>query len=122
MMQERLINIIMSVVVPQMSGDCQVGEYSIPYWFAERLADKLIENGVTMPTFKVGDIVWAYDFMWGIIPCEVDRPYHCRCGNEGECTFEMSFEEDDIGKYVFATKDEADEYRDSLIRKDYLND
>lgn len=59
-------------------------------------------------TFKVGDIVWIYDPMWGIIPAEVDRPYHCRCGEEGGCTFEMSFSEADIDKYVFAIKEDAE--------------
>jgi hypothetical protein len=93
-----------------MDGDVAIGEWSVPQWFAEEIADALIENGVTLPTFKVGDIVWVYDFMWGIIPCEVDGPYHCHAGSEGGCTFEMSFEEKDIGYIVFATKEEAETY------------
>lgn len=68
------------------------------------------ENVMAAPiTFKVGDIVWVYDPMWGIIPAEVDRPYHCRCGEEGGCTFEMSFSEADIDKYVFAIKEYAED-------------
>ena len=122
-MKDRLVDIITGVSCPRMNGDVQIGEWSVPQWFAERIADELINNGVTLPTFKVGDIVWVYDFMWGVIPCEVDRPYHCRCGEESQCTFEMSFEEDDIDTYVFATKEDA-EYFMYLIdgRKDYLND
>lgn len=69
-----------------------------------------MRDDIILPTFKVGDVVWAYDFMWGIIPCKVDRPYHCRCGNAGGCTFEMNFAEEDIGSYVFATKEEAEMY------------
>jgi hypothetical protein len=91
-----------------MMGDVQIGEYNTPYWFAELLADALIDNGVFVPTFKVGDVVWVYDFMWGIIPCKVDRLYHCCCGEDGGCTFKMNFEEKDIGLYVFATKEEAE--------------
>lgn len=51
-------------------------------------------------SFKVGDIIWVYDeFMWGVIPCTVDKPYHCICGEKYGCTFEMHFTEDDIVKY-----------------------
>ena len=113
-MRQKLIDILTNVSSPMMSGDVQIGEYKTPYWFAELLADALIENGVTLPTFKVGDIVWVYDFMWGTIPCEVDRPYHCRCGSSwgsnSAITFEMAFDEKDVGDYVFATKKEAEEY------------
>lgn len=109
-MRKKLIDILTSVSTPRMSGDAQIGEYSTPYWFAELLADELIKNGVTISAFKVGDIVWVYDFMWGIIPCEVDRPYHCHAGREGGCTYENSFTELDIGEYVFATKEEAEKY------------
>lgn len=109
-MKQRLIDILMSVVEPRMDGDVTIGEWSIPQWFAEKVADELINNGITLPTFKVGDTVWVYDFMWGFVPCEVDRLYHCRCGSDGQCTFEMQFEETDIGKYVFATKEEAEKY------------
>ena len=60
-------------------------------------------------TFKVGDIVWVYDdFMWGVIPCTIDKPYHCICGEKGGCTFEMHFTEDDVGKIIFSTKEEAE--------------
>ncbi len=110
LMRDRLVNIITSVSYPRMHGDVQIGEWSIPQLFAEKIANELIDNGVIVPTFKVGDIVWVYDCMWGIIPCEIDRPYHCRCGNEGACTFEMSFSEADIGDYIFATKEDAEVY------------
>ncbi len=109
MMKERLINILMNADVPIKCGNDNIGVCHISHDVAESFADALIENGVVLSTFKVGDIVWVYDFMWGIIPCEVDKPYHCRCGNEGQCTFEMCFEEKDIGQYVFATKEEAEE-------------
>lgn len=58
---------------------------------------------------KVGDYVWVYDeFMWGLIPCQVDRPYHCRCGEDGGCTFETFFADSDFGKTVFLTREEAE--------------
>lgn len=99
-MREKLINIL---------GNIQHGKTKLlPTWMIEPLVDALIENGVTISKFKVGDIVWVYDFMWGIIPCEVDRPYHCHAGREGSCTYENSFTEEDIGEYVFATKEEAE--------------
>ena len=61
------------------------------------------------PPVKVGDYVWVYDeFMWGLIPCQVDRPYHCRCGEDGGCTFETFFADSDFGKTVFLTREEAE--------------
>lgn len=113
-MKQKLIDILTNI---------KNGHYKLlPTWMVEPLADALIENGVILPKFTKGDIVWVYDFMWGFIPCEVDRPYHCHSGSDGGCTFEMNFEEDDIGIYIFATKEEAEEARNSWIRKDNYND
>lgn len=110
-MKKRLMHILNNI---------RHGEFNIlPTWMVEPVADALIENGVILSTFKVGDVVWVYDFMWGVIPCEVDRPYHCRCGKEGGCTFEMSFEEKDIGRDVFATEKECREYNGLVLRSKY---
>ncbi len=63
---------------------------------------------MSKPKFSIGSTIWYYDdFMWGLIPCTVDRPYHCRCGEPGSCTFETSFSDADIGKSVFETEGEA---------------
>ena len=60
-------------------------------------------------SFKVGDTVWVYDeFMWGVIPCTIDKPYHCICGKKGGCTYEMYFSEDDVGEIIFGTKEKAE--------------
>jgi calcineurin-like phosphoesterase family protein len=59
-------------------------------------------------SIKVGDIVWVYDFMWGVIPCEVDALYSCRCGTKDGCTFKMAFSEEDIGTYIFFSREEAE--------------
>lgn len=110
-MRDRLFDILTSIKTPYDIGGEYVGDFPIvPKWVAEKITDVLIENGVIVPTFKVGDIVWVYDFMWGVIPCEVDRPYHIHTGKEGGCTFEVDFDESDIGTYVFATKEEAEKY------------
>lgn len=74
-----------------------------------RELEKKLEEFDRLQSFKIGDTVWVYDFMWGIIPCEVDEPYHCRCGEVGGCTYGMYFGEKDIGKYIFATKEEAED-------------
>lgn len=108
-MRNRLIDIIENTHMPIMVGNDTVGVYKLSHVVAEKLADELIYYGVTVPRFKVGDIVWVYDHMWGIIPCEVDRPHHCRCGKEGSCTFEMDMNERDIGLYIFSTKEAAEE-------------
>lgn len=100
-MRNKLVDILANI----RHGDIRL----LPTWMIEPLADALIKNGVTFSTFKVGDVVWVYDYMWGIIPCEVDSPYHCCSGKEGGCTFEMNFTEKDIDKYIFATKEEAEQ-------------
>lgn len=67
------------------------------------------EEQTPAPSVKIGDYVWVYDeFMWGLIPCQVDRPYHCRCGEDGGCTFETFFADCDFGKTVFLTREEAE--------------
>lgn len=102
-MRQRLIDILMSINTPSNIK-------LIPTWMVMEIADALIKEGILLPTFKIGDIVWVYDDMWGIIPCKIDRPYHCCAGEEGSCTFEMSFTEGDIGDLVFATKEDAEIY------------
>jgi len=77
--------------------------------FGAWYADYILADGWIRPPCKVGDVVWFYDgFMWGLLPCKVDRPYHCICGEEGGCTFSANFTNEDIGKTVFLTKEEAE--------------
>ena len=101
-MRDRLIELLglpLQIKVPNQIGSYDtIGERTLKRGDCERLADHLIANGVIVPPCKVGDTVWVDDFMWGLIPCKVDRPYHCICGEKGSCTFEMSFTDDDIGK------------------------
>lgn len=108
-MKNRLIDILENTHLPIMRGKDTIGVYKLSHIVAERIADELITHGIKVPMFKVGDIVWVYDPMWGILPCEVDRPYHCRCGEEGGCTLEMNIDERDIGRYIFHTKEAAEE-------------
>lgn len=102
-MKNRLIDIMMhTTIIPN-------SDKTMLECCAEAFADELIANGIILPSFKVGDTVWVYDeLMWGIIPCTIDKPYHCISGKEGGCTFEMQFTEDDVGKIVFCTKEEAE--------------
>ena len=75
----------------------------------EECADYLLANGVIVPPCKVGDVIWVYDFMWDLIPCKVDEPYHYVCGESGGCTVEGYFTDKDIGKTVFLTKEQAEQ-------------
>lgn len=96
-------------------ADCEYRDIEYDKCKAMFLADSILEDGWIRPPCKVGDTVWVDDFMWGLIPCKVDRPYHCTCGENGGCTFEMSFTDDDIGKTVFLkvervpTKEQAEQ-------------
>lgn len=74
----------------------------------EEKADYLLANGVIVPPCKVGDIIWVYDFMWGLIPCKVDEPYHYVCGDGRGCTVSGNFADKDIGEWVFLSKQDAE--------------
>jgi hypothetical protein len=100
--KDRLIELVRGAKKNTKGANCDLEREHL-------FADYLIENGVIVLPCKVGDIVWVDDFMWGLIPCKVDRPYHCICGEKGGCTFEMSFIDDDFGKKVFLTKEEAEQ-------------
>lgn len=102
-MKSRLLDIMMNAtIIPDMNK-------TMIECCAEAFADELIANGIILPSFKVGDTVWVYDeFMWGIIPCTVNKPYCCIGGKNDSCTFEIQFTEDDVGKIVFYTKEEAE--------------
>lgn len=101
-MRDRLLDIMMNTIVtPQKRQYCDAD-------CAEAFADELVKHGIILPTFKIGDTVWVLDVLWGVIPCTVDRPYHCICGESGGCTYEMSFAENDIGDFIFSTREEAE--------------
>ena len=100
--RERLIELIRKAKKNTKGANCDLEREML-------FADYLLENGVIVPPCKVGDTVWVYDdFMWGLIPCKVDKPFHCYCGEKGGCTFEMAFTYDDFGKTVFLTREEAE--------------
>ena len=122
-MRDRLVDLIKEC--HKKENDIMFGE-NRPLEFDEWTgiyADHLIANGVIVPPCKVGDTVWVDDFMWGLIPCKVDRLYHCTCGENGGCTFEMSFTDDDIGKTVFLkvervpTKEQAKQQDEQKLKE-----
>lgn len=73
------------------------------------IVECLLNNDAILPPCKVGDTIWVNDFMWGLIPCKVDEPYHYVCGYDGGgCTVSGYFADKDIGEWVFLAKEEAE--------------
>ena len=101
--RERLIELIKQVV----------HEY-----FAEDIADLLLENSIFVPPVKLGQIVYTiqgqrkYPKEWrvvGIWKSEEVCNFHMVCYIDGKFVESASIDEDLIGKSVFLTKEEAEQ-------------
>ena len=87
---------------------------------AKHIADHLLENGVIVPPCKVGDTVYIVcgdDYYDENLYVEEHKITGMTFSNEHECYFFMNeclgqylepFEECDIGKTVFLTREEAE--------------
>ena len=98
---------------------------NMPFCTYKEEARWLLENGVIVPPCKVGDVVYGYcDVFGAILPYIVqnfgvgfmgkDRP-NCwfweatsHATETDELLDEIDFDLDDIGKWVFLTKEEAE--------------
>mgnify|MGYP004459423213 CR=1 FL=1 len=105
---------------------CESAKNIIEYAFsddtskAERIREllKADKDGrlVVLPC-KVGDTVWMYEEAFGIVlPYTIDLisfvgkgcGYSANCNHNGELIDSIDFEDDDIGKTVFLTREEAE--------------
>lgn len=71
----------------------------------EQLAKENAELKNLVPYPPIGSIVWVEDCMWGVIPAEIDKPFHYKAGKEGGCTLEGFFTLEDIGQTIFLSQD-----------------
>ena len=46
--REKLVELLSNIYLPMMDGHNTIGEYNIPHKFKEKIADYLINNGVTV--------------------------------------------------------------------------
>ena len=92
--------------------------------WAEVIAEHLLANGVIVPPCKVGDTVYSYCEVFGVIlPYFVETlnigyidknkvlaQYEANCTNdeESELIDSIDFEFEDFGKTVFLTREEAE--------------
>ena len=67
---------------------------------AAKVADNLLENGVSVPSCKVGDTVYQLDSVGDIYKSEVTQVIYNTKG--------VAFDERAIGKFVFLTREEAE--------------
>lgn len=83
--------------------------------FSERLADFLLENGVIFPRAKVNQSIWTDDQFVDGIPHEghvtsikITNGYNAYYCSFDEFPVSFAFVNDDIGKIVFFTQEEAE--------------
>lgn len=97
---------------------CHTCGESTDSYCAEYLAEYLIENGVIVPPCKVGDTVYVIVQDSGIWEFEV-RAAQMTVGVNGQgavwmrwcfvCADTIRFKDEDIGKSVFLTREEAEQ-------------
>lgn len=104
------------------------------HW-AEIIADHLLANGVIVPPCKVGDTIYSFCDVFGVILPYViqnfgvgflgkDRPNYwyweatSHATETDELIDEIDFDLDDIGKTVFLTKEESEAKLKELIEVD----
>ena len=103
--RERLMELVKQSVVP---------------YFAEEIADNLLENGIIVPTLKLGDKVWIIERRYGYETKSYEVvyiKYVKDCGGQlcyysampfGKPILSINFNDRDIGKIVFLSKEEAE--------------
>lgn len=101
-MRDRLITYIM-----------QANEPMISLATAERIADNLLDKGVIVPPVKVGQTVYRIRGNYGGISIHKGFVSQVDFYNDRETRFwddghPLSFVDDDIGKTVFLTREEAE--------------
>ena len=100
------------------------GEY-INEQFSERLADFLLENGVIFPRAKVNQSIWTDDQFVDGIPHEghvtsikITNDYNAYYCSFDEFPVSFAFVDDDIGKTIFFTREEAEKALEKLDSKE----
>lgn len=88
-----------------------------PYDRLRELAEADKDGRVVVLPCKVGDTVWMCEEDFGIVlPYTIDLisfvgkgcGYSANCNHNGELIDSIGFEDDDIGKTVFLTREEAE--------------
>ena len=117
-MRDRLIELIRKARKNTKGANCDLEREM-------RFADYLLANGVIVPPCKVGDTVYSFCDVFGVIlPYVVqnfgvgfmgkDRPNYCfweatsHATETDELLDEIEFDLDEIGKTVFLTREEAE--------------
>ena len=116
-MRDRLIELLRKPL-PIIRGYATVGETRMSIVDAEKIADRLLSEGVIVPPCKVGDVVYVTDIFEGkIAECEVIK-IECFAGNEvtlieykapkEDVVYSYECSDTELGKTVFLTKEEAE--------------
>ena len=113
-MRDRLIELLRRPL-PVMERDTTIGERRLPYLWAEKLADHLLANGVTVPPVSIGDSLWTIyrnkPREWKVIYLGFNgKGWHINVhwsNKEGFVTREVDGK--DLDRIFFRTKEEAEQ-------------
>lgn len=115
-MRDRLIELIKKAddKYRDICDRCDKDGYKSYPQYEEFVADRILANGVIVPPCKVGDTV--YSFIQGIPVIYEGHVYEiiynghvCVYRGTRKGYFTQAFSEDDIGKTVFFTREEAEQ-------------
>ena len=118
-MRDRLIKLLETDVECNKDGhgDCSMCEYKYAddkcaHYLSNIIADFLLANGVIVPPVSVGQTVYRKYWNGGFVKCTVsmitqkaDKSFKIRLSYNGSVG---DYTEDDFGKTVFLTKEEAE--------------
>ena len=103
-MRDRLIELTKASLIRHIDKSCKL---------AENIADDLLAGGVIVPPVKVGQTVYRIRGNYFNAPIHKGFVAQVNFYNDGETRFwddghPLSFTDDDIGKTVFLTKEQAE--------------
>lgn len=106
-MRDKLIELLRKPI-PVIKGYSTVGETRLSIVDAEKIADRLLAEGVIVPPCKVGDRIYYIDST-NFIDCEVVKQVSINHHGEWLVLLDHScIGFDEIGKTVFLTREEAE--------------
>ena len=93
---------------------CEVCTFARQYRGVVKCPDFADKDLYIKLPFKVGDTVYHYGYSFEVEKIEILKDEKiCKCGNHGTDDY-MAFSEDDIGKTVFLTREDAEKKLEEL--------
>ena len=110
--RKRLVELCEDVVLScksSLCADCEHNKIDYPHCMSEHFADHLLDNGIVVPPVKVGDKVWLISENGSYVyDIDVEIVFWDRDGCYIETRQHDGFTDEDFGKTVFLTREEAE--------------